>query len=72
MCFSSGSSKAPKPQQPNRFEYVPPGENSVARQAATYEAKGYTNTASYGSELGSGGAAPAAPSASPALTVAGG
>ena len=64
MCFSSGSSKAPPPQQPTKFEYLPKG-NDVARQAAGYEAAGYTNTAkTFGSELGTG--TPAQPAAQPA------
>lgn len=56
MCMSSGSSKAPAPTPPTRFEYMPSSQSSVQRQAANYEAQGYQNTAgSYGSELGTGG-----------------
>jgi hypothetical protein len=61
MCFSSGSSKAPKPQPPTTFNYLPSNQSDVQRQAAAYEAKGYTNTASYGSELASAPAQPAQP-----------
>ena len=55
MCFSSGSSKAPPPQPPTQFSYLPANQSSVQRQAATFEAQGYQNTAAnYGSELSSG------------------
>lgn len=67
MCFSSGSSKAPPPQQPTKFEYLPSGQSDVQRQAANMEAQGYTNTAKFGSELGS---APAQPQAQPATNGA--
>jgi hypothetical protein len=68
MCFGgSGSTKPPPPQQPTRFDYSGQNQDSVQRQAATYEKLGYKNTANYGSELGGASAQPAAPS--PAAAV---
>ncbi len=67
MCFSSGSSKPPPPTPPTRFEYSN-NTDSVARQAAQYEAKGYKNTAGYGSELSQGSQTAQVPAAAPAKT----
>lgn len=67
MCFGGGgSTKPPPPQQPTRFDYSNQTGDSVQRQAAIMEGKGYTNRASFGADLTSG---PQAPSASPATTV---
>jgi hypothetical protein len=58
MCFSSGSSKAPPPQQPTRFEYLPAGREPGQIVAGQQAAEGKT---SFGSELATGGTTPAAP-----------
>ncbi len=69
MCFGGGgSTKPPPPKPPTTFDYTNQSQDTVARQAATYESLGYQNTANYGSEL-AGGAAPSAPSASPAAAA---
>jgi hypothetical protein len=68
VCFGGGgSTKPPPPQPPTTFDYSNQSGDSVQRQAAQYEKLGYTNTANYGSELGSG--TQPQPSASPAATV---
>lgn len=68
MCFgSSKTPKTPPPQPPTTFDYSNQSQDTVSRQAATYESLGYTNTAKYGSEL-SGGAS-STPSPAPAAAV---
>lgn len=49
MCFSSGSSKAPPPSQPTRFEYLPQGKSQQQKAALAGE---QGKPSSYGSELG--------------------
>lgn len=65
MCFGSkGNTTPPPPQKPTTFQYMPNTQTDVQRQAATMEAKGYTNTANYGSDLAAG----SVPAPTPATT----
>lgn len=60
MCFSSGSSKAPPPSQPTRFEYLP---TSRTQQQKASQASDAAAASSYGSELGTPTSAPTTQSA---------
>jgi hypothetical protein len=73
MCFGGKSdTKPPAPQKPTTFDYSNQSGDSVARQAATYEAKGYENRANYGSDLTSGSPVAATPAAVPKPATTGG
>lgn len=56
MCFSSGSSKPPPPQQPTKFEYLSPTD----QRRVSVDEKGAAQPATFGSELAAGGTTPAA------------